>query len=237
MADSTPPLDTLIQQLNTGSTKKQLAAIDALIAQGETGYSCLFTYLKENLPQEQKPVLAVGATYQALRNTQTPETIAELERNYPNGIFPLESAAQINYQPLQTALAAQDFETSDNLTREMLCELAGDGAVQRQWLYFTEVEKFPSLDLHTINSLWWLHSNGNFGFSVQRQLWKAVGKDFPKLWPKIGWKTGNTWTRWPSGFTWNLSAPVGHLPLLNQLRGVRVAESLYNHPVWERFQW
>ena len=119
----------------------------------------------------------------------------------------------------------------------MLCELAGDGAVQRQWLYFSEVEKFPSLDLHMINSLWWLHSNGNFGFSVQRQLWKAVGKDFPKLWPKIGWKTGNTWTRWPSGFTWNLSAPVGHLPLLNQLRGVRVAESLYNHPVWERYQW
>jgi hypothetical protein len=25
---------------------------------------------------------------------------------------------------------------------------------------------------------------------------------------------------------------VGHLPLLNQLRGVRVAASLFSHPVW-----
>jgi hypothetical protein len=29
-----------------------------------------------------------------------------------------------------------------------------------------------------------------------------------------------------------LTAPVGHLPLSNQLRGVRVMEALLCHPAW-----
>jgi hypothetical protein len=129
-------------------------------------------------------------------------------------------------------LAKQDFQTADSLTRQKLCELAGEGAIQRKWVYFTEVEAFPGVDIQTIDNLWLVHSEGKFGWSVQRKLWIGVGQDFPKLWPKIGWKNGNNWTKYPQEFTWDLSAPVGHLPLLNQLRGVRVAASLFSHPVW-----
>jgi hypothetical protein len=80
--------------------------------------------------------------------------------------------------------------------------------------------------------LWLLHSEGKFGFSVQREIWLTVGKNWEKLWSKIGWKNGNAWTRYPNEFTWNLTAPKGHLPLSNQLRGVRVISSLLSHPAW-----
>jgi GUN4-like len=111
-----------------------------------------------------------------------------------------------------------------------MCELAG--AATQKWFYFTAVQSFPITDLQTINTLWLVHSEGKFGFSVQRELWLALGKDWEKLWTQIDWKNGNNWTRYPQGFTWDLSAPRGHLPLSNQLRGVRVMAALLAHPAW-----
>jgi hypothetical protein len=144
----------------------------------------------------------------------------------------LRSQRGIDYTSVQQALIQHDFQQADLLTLQKLCELAGSGAAQRQWLYFTEVDNFPSLDLQTLNELWLQYSGGKFGFAVQRELWLGVGKNWERLWPKIGWKSGNNWTRYPNGFTWSLDAPRGHLPLSNQLRGVRVMASLLNHPTW-----
>lgn len=115
-----------------------------------------------------------------------------------------------------------------------MCELAGEAAVKRKWVYFTEVTQFSIVDLQTLNDLWVNYSEGKFGFSVQRRLWVSVGRDYNKLWPKIGWKNNNNWTKYPHEFIWDLSAPLGHLPLLNQLRGVRVTDSLFAHPVWTK---
>jgi GUN4-like len=60
----------------------------------------------------------------------------------------------------------------------------------------------------------------------------GLSKNWENFWSKIGWKNGNTWTRYPNEFIWDLSAPKGHLPLSNQLRGVRVIASLFSHPAW-----
>lgn len=144
----------------------------------------------------------------------------------------LKSERNIDYTPLETLLKAQDFQAADQMTLEKLCELAGVETTQRKWLYFTEVENFPVTDLQTIDKLWLNYSEGKFGFSVQREIWLSLGKNWEKLWPKIGWKSGNNWTRYPNEFIWNLSAPKGHLPLSNQLRGVRVMASLLSHPAW-----
>ena len=144
----------------------------------------------------------------------------------------LKSERNIDYSPLEEMLKAQDFQAADQITLEKLCELAGVEATQRKWLYFTEVENFPVTDLQTIDKLWLNYSEGKFGFSVQREIWLSLGKNWEQLWSKIGWKTGNNWTRYPNEFTWDLSAPKGHLPLSNQLRGVRVIASLLSHPAW-----
>lgn len=235
MSDSSSDLSQLTTQLTSDAEKVQLQSIAPLIAGGSQGWAVLQRYLQEQ--SLAKPSLVTGKIYQSLYALKDAEVNHFLKQYFPAGVIPLDSARQIDYRPLQLALAEQDFELADNLTREKLCELAGEGAIQRKWLYFTEVERFPSLDLHTINALWWVHSDGKFGFSVQRKLWLSLSKDFVKLWPKIGWKDGNSWTKYPQGFTWSVTAPVGHLPLLNQLRGVRVAASLYAHPVWTEYQW
>jgi hypothetical protein len=220
----------LTHQLQSSPEKKQLQLIPELVSIGPVGLEVLMEFLKEQ--QSTPPNLAKGLAYQALYNTDTLKAKEFLQTYFPNGVVPLRSEAGIDYLPLQQLLVKQDFLSADRLTLEKLCELAGSAAVQRKWLYFSEVENFPIADLQTINTLWLIHSQGKFGFSVQRELWLSVSKNWEKLWSKIGWKTGNNWTRYPNEFIWDLSAPIGHLPLSNQLRGVRVIASLLSHPAW-----
>ena len=238
MIDQTTPSVTedsskiaeLKQALQSNSEKKQLQLIPELVSQGAAGLEVLMDFLKEQ--QLTSIDLVAGLAYQSLYDANTPNTKEFLTTHFPTGIVPLVSERDIDYTPLQQLLVQQDFLAADRLTLEKLCELAGPAAIKRKWLYFSEVENFPIADLHTINNLWFIHSQGKFGFGVQRELWLSLGKNWEKLWPKIGWKTGNNWTRYPHEFTWDLSAPKGHLPLSNQLRGVRVIASLLSHPAW-----
>jgi len=221
----------LQQRLQSSSEKKQLQLIRELGNTDTAGLEVLMKFLQE---QRVNPTnLAAGLAYQILYEADTPTTKEFIQSHFPTGIVPLRSEAAIDYTQLQQMLLQQDFLAADRITLEKLCELAGATAMQRKWLYFSEVDSFPIADLQTINNLWLMHSQGKFGFSVQRELWLSLGKNWDKLWPKIGWKKEKNWTRYPQEFTWDLSAPLGHLPLSNQLRGVRVIASLLSHPAWE----
>ncbi len=230
LTEDSSKIAELTRQFQSSSEKKQLQLIPELASTGGAGLIVLMEFLKE---QQSTPTnLVAGLAYQALYKANTSNTKEFLHSYFPTGIVPLRSEVGIDYTTLQQRLVEQDFLSADRLTLEKLCELAGPAAVQRKWLYFSEVENFPIADLQTIDALWFIHSQGKFGFSVQRELWLSVSKDWEKLWYKIGWKTGNNWTRYPHEFTWELSAPRGHLPLSNQLRGVRVIASLLSHPAW-----
>lgn len=222
-------INEFLNRLKSESARNQLQLVKEL-SQAEAGLETLMHLLLER--QSHPAGVLEGVAYQLLFNSDDPKAREFLQTHFPQGIVPLQSERGIDYSPLQLLLAKQDFEAADRLTLEKLCELAGATAIQRKWLYFSEVERFPSTDLQTVNSLWLVHSEGKFGYSVQREMWLAVGKDWEKLWPQIGWKSGNNWTRYPQEFTWDLTAPRGHLPLSNQLRGVRVINSLLSHPAW-----
>ena len=225
------PVDfiSLYDRFVAANDKKQMQLIPDLIAQGEIGLDVLMKFLHQ---AGNTPKIIHGNVYQAPLTLEISEVQNFLRTNFPTGILPLQSAQGIDYTKLQQLLAKQDFLESDRLTMQKLCELAGDATVKRKWLYFTEVDSLPVIDLQTINNLWLLHSEGKFGFSVQRELWLAFNQDFIKLWSAIGWKSGNDWTRYPQQFTWNLNAPKGHLPLSNQLRGVQVIKAILSHPAW-----
>ncbi|ACB49839.1 unknown [Crocosphaera subtropica ATCC 51142] len=225
-------LSQLTDQFINGTQKDQLQLIPQLMRMGEGGWQVLMKFLQAS--DENAVDIVRGKVYGILYQVKNTITEEFIQTHFPKGIISLKSQRNIDYQPLNQLLVEQKFQDADTLTRHLLCELAGEGAVQRKWVYFTEVEQFPATDLQTINALWLLHSEGKFGFSVQRKLWLSVGKDFTKLWPKIGWKKDNNWTQYPNQFTWDLDAPVGHLPLLNQLRGVRVTASLFSHPAWSQ---
>jgi hypothetical protein len=214
------------------SEKTKLQLVSDLIAVGDAGSAVLMEFLQERASVI--PGRLEAKIYQSLYSTQTPQVLEFLQQQFPTGTVPLKSDKSIDYAPLQKLLAEQKFEEADRLTIQKLCELAGDAAIARKWIYFTEVESFPINDLQTIDALWRAHSDEKFGFSIQREIWLGLGKNWDKLWTKIGWKSGYNWTRYPGGFTWSLEAPRGHLPLSNQLRGVRVIASLLAHPAWHR---
>lgn len=226
----TEELTEIRSKLESASEKKQFEIIQALAESGDAGLEVLMEFLL--LRQSNSPNIVDGKIYQILRRNNSVKVVEFLQKNFSEGLVSLKSSAGINYAQLQDLLARENFLEADKLTIEKLCEIAGENAQKRKWLYFSEVDSIPITDMQTINNLWLVYSEGKFGYSVQREIWLAVGKNWDKLWPKIGWKKGNTWTRYPQEFTWDLSAPTGHLPLSNQLRGARVIASLFSHPAW-----
>lgn len=225
-----PELTEISSQLESASAKKQLQLIPTILEKGDAGLEVLMEFLLQHLSDS--PDIVDGKIYQLLAREKSQQTQAFLESKFPQGLVPLKSEKKIDYSYLQDLLVEEKFLEADKLTIQLLCELAGESAVKRKWLYFSEVDSLPVRDLQTINTLWFIYSEGKFGYSVQREIWLSVGKNWDKLWPKIGWKKDNTWTRYPQEFTWELTAPPGHLPLSNQLRGVRVINSLLSHPAW-----
>ena len=131
---------------------------------------------------------------------------------------------------MQQSLLEERFEDSDRITSQILRKLAGNGAVDRGYVYFSEVDGMDAQDLITLDRLWTVYSQGRFGFSAQARLLDSLDERYDKLWPRIGWKLEGVWTRYPNAFTWSLEAPEGHMPLVNQLRGVRLMDSYMKHP-------
>lgn len=231
LSGSTHEIDSLRLQLIDGSEKVQQQVIPQLAGFGEQGLDIFMEFLLNR--RTQAATWIDGKAYQILYQSNLPKATEFLEVYFPQGVIPLNSERNVDYTPLQKLLAAQDFQAADLVTIQKMCEVAGSTTTQRKWLYFTDIDNFPSTDLQTINKLWLIHSEGKFGFSVQREIWLSLGKNWDNLWTKIAWKEGNNWTRYPGQFIWNLSAPKGHLPLSNQLRGVRVIASLFAHPAWD----
>ena len=174
-----------------------------------------------------------GSAYQILYKATSAVAKSFIEQT-PNGIVKEISEREVDYSELQQLLVQQDYQAADKLTTELMSAIAGETAMKRKWVYFTEVSQFPNADILTIDTLWRTYSEDKFGWSQQRNLWLRLGQDWGRLWPQISWKSSEgAWTRYPTEFVWDLdSAPVGHLPLFNQLRGVRVMSALLTHPVW-----
>jgi hypothetical protein len=159
-----------------------------------------------------------------------PAALSELLKGSTAGWLSVESAMGLDFVALQRDLLNQDFEAADRLTSCMLRELAGDAAVQRGYVYFSEVPAMQGVDLVSIDRLWTVYSQGRFGFTSQARLLTTLDGRFDQLWPRIGWKRDGVWTRYPRSFTWSLEAPEGHMPLINQLRGVRLMDAVLKHP-------
>lgn len=229
-------LSKLQEQLGSRFLKTRKAALQKLLVEGEPGLEILQTVLLEE--QQGTVSWLSGTIYRALLQPepilaeQKPRIEHFLASHFPKGVVPIQSELGVDYDELQTLLIAQDYKEADRQSNLKLCELAGPLAMKRKWLYFSDIPSIPISDLQTLDQLWRVYSEDNFGYSIQREIWLGVGQSWEGLWPRIGWKSGNTWTRYPSSFTWDLSAPRGHLPLSNQLRGVRVMDALMVHPAF-----
>lgn len=104
----------------------------------------------------------------------------------------LKSSMGIDYVPLATMLAAGDFKSADQFTRDNLLRLAGADQQQRQFVFWTEVKSISSVDLATMERLWLVFSAGKFGYSVQKRVWEQEEGNFPRFTRRIGWTISET---------------------------------------------
>jgi len=179
---------------------------------------------------------APGSLVQLLLAEGSSVQSGEFRARYPDGWLAVSSAIGLDFATLQEALATQAFEEADRITSAMLRQLAGPEAKRRGYVYYSEVPPMSGVDLQSLDRLWLVYSQGRFGFTVQARLLKACQGRWELLWPKLGWKSGGLWTRYPGSFQWSLDAPEGHMPLINQLRGVRLMDALLSHPSLQQRQ-
>ncbi|MCX5929993.1 MAG: GUN4 domain-containing protein [Synechococcus sp. LacPavin_0920_WC12_MAG_50_7] len=144
--------------------------------------------------------------------------------------LPAPVGASDLFAEIQDALLLEQLEIADRFTSSALREMAGVAAVTRGYVYYSEVAGFDPALLAHIDALWWLYSNGRFGFRIQQRLRQSSDGNWEKLWLTLGWKFDGVWTRYPNSFNWTHAAPEGHLPLVNQLRGVRLFDAILRHP-------
>lgn len=139
----------------------------------------------------------------------------------------------VDYSALETALKTGEFRVADDLTRALLIELAGEDAEAREFVYFTEVANIPVKDLKTIDNLWTTYSEGKFGYSVQRKIWKQNKEQWGKFFKQLDWTTGenNSYRSWANNeYIYSMEAKNGHLPLTSCLRGTQLLRGLLQHP-------
>nr|QJH88206.1 Ycf53 [Pterocladia lucida] len=214
------------------SNNRQLELIEQIVKQDSEDL-LLDVLIDRCILKKKLPTSLDGIIFEILRKSSNQNTINKLNSYFCDGLVELQSYLKLDFQPLQKLLISQNFKEADALTQVQLCQLAGLDSSDRKWLYFTDIAILPLEDLCTLDILWSIYSRGKFGLSVQRKIWLSNNCDWEKLWNKIGWENNGIPLRYPHDFTWSINAPRGHLPLFNQLRGVRVLSALFNHTMWK----
>lgn len=129
----------------------------------------------------------------------------------------LKSAVGVNYSYLDQLLQQGLWKEADQETLQKM--LLVSNRQREKWLSVDHINNFPCKDLGTLDQLWEVRSQGRFGFSVQRMIWREVGgksghyhtKIAETFGEQVGWRQGKTWRTYDQ-LTFKSEAPVGHLP-------------------------
>ncbi len=120
------------------------------------------------------------------------------------------------YTALEELLTKKQWRAADEETAKQILE-KGDKD-KKGWLSLKDILEFPCEDLDQIDKLWIGASDGQFGFSVQKEIWEELGKGTDnkteyKLREKLGWYQ-KEYSKIPvleDGVD-SSAAPKGHLP-------------------------
>jgi hypothetical protein len=134
------------------------------------------------------------------------------------GIDDLGSEKGVDYTRLRDLLKAGNWKDADYET--YLVMLKAVAREEGDWIRTEELLKFPCTDLRTIDKLWIKHSNGQFGFSVQKQIYLSVGgiadgryykETWEKFGDKVGWRMSEEWITYDK-VIFSTFTKKGHLP-------------------------
>jgi hypothetical protein len=185
-------------------------------------------------------VLVVGGSLGSLwlysrRNNWQPVTTSKLpqfkfsQRNawqavaVGGGIFLIAVMGQNisfkDYSTLERLLATGNYKEADKETSRLMLTLVNQE--QEGQFNWKSIDNFPCNELRAIDNLWVKYSNGKFGFSVQKRIYRDLGgikRSYnPYIWEqfgsKVGWVKEGSWLNYKSDLTFDTTAPKGHLPV------------------------
>jgi uncharacterized caspase-like protein len=144
-------------------------------------------------------------------------------KEFKREIFSVElvSAKGIDYRELEKLLKNKQWHEADQLTDKLMIEASG--REKEGWIDLDSIKKFPCEDLQTIDRLWVHHSDGLYGFSVQKQVYVECGgkldfsypssKTWDKFCDRTAWMTKGEWLSYRDQFFQdNFMSGKGHLP-------------------------
>ena len=121
----------------------------------------------------------------------------------------LVSEKDLDYRNLRDLLAAGKWQEADRETDKLMFQIAG---LETDEIFPEDkIENFPCVDLRTINQIWLKYSAGQFGFSIQKQIWEESRRNYSEFGKTVGWKVNNKWLLY-SQMIFDTTAPQGHLP-------------------------
>jgi len=129
----------------------------------------------------------------------------------------LISQVGVDYNNLQLLLETQKWKEADRETWNLMCQALGK--LPSTYLEVNDIDRFPCEDLQIIDQLWVKYSQNRFGFSVQKQLYESVRRDYVTFCNRVNWPTYNS-DNYYQGLKFNRNAPVGHLPSRIWVAGV-----------------
>ncbi len=138
----------------------------------------------------------------------------------------LKSALGMDYSKLRDLLKAGRWKEADQETAQVM--IAVMKQEEQGWLNTEHIYNFPCEDLSTIDQLWVKYSDGRFGFSVQKRIYKGLDVRInydEKIWQsfgdKVGWRQKGVWVYYKD-ITFDKKAPEGHLPFRFMVYIIRV---------------
>ncbi len=124
------------------------------------------------------------------------------------------------YHKLEQFLAAKNWKDADQETANIMLKITN--RENEGWLDEDDCKNFPPDELKIIDQLWVKHSNGHFGFSVQKEIFTSakiggkVGEFDWEKWCKfgeeVGWRKGGKWLGYSELSFDDIRSNKGHLP-------------------------
>ncbi len=140
----------------------------------------------------------------------------------------------LSYQRLEQYLRTKQWQEADEETNFLMLIIVGK--VERVW--FSELNEydyilnhfsaddfrnFPREDLLAINHLWLKHSNGLYGFSVQKQIYVECGGKLDFSYPN-----NRTWNKFSDLVAWDING--NKLPLISDYYDIEFLGKLGHFP-------
>ena len=219
---STPSVPSMPPQLSSPATQ----SVDRFTPSGDPSTAksdSISQASPETVLETPAPGMAVsGAAVGAAINEMM--TAAKMSR--PDLSQPVVPENQIDYSQLEAYLKSGEWEKADGETLDIMLRAT---ARRASWLDRQAISELHCTTLRTIDSLWYRHSKGRFGFSAQQPIFEATQSGRASV-TRFGREVG--WTLLQSelvGFkyyrqlSFSLDAPIGHLP----------AKWFWSLPWWE----